>query len=204
MERLANDALPRVRAILAEEIKSARDVPAHIVKRLAHDVELIVSAPVLEYSPLLSDDDLIEIIAGARVEGKLAAIARRAIVGAGVSDAIVATLDVSAVAALLANPNAQIREDTLDRVLESAAEVEAWHLPVVLRADLSLRAVRRIAGFVASSLLEQLQTALATSTKKHRRCSRKRVRERIEVESLTEDTETGEAARGRRRSGGAG
>src|SRR6185436_2370558 len=141
MERLANDALPRVRAILAEEIKAARNIPAHIVRRLAHDVELIVSAPVLEYSPLLSDDDLVEIIAGARVEGKLSAIARRASVGTKVADAIVASLDVSAVAALLANPNAQIREDALDRVLENAAEVEDWHMPMVLRADLSVRAV---------------------------------------------------------------
>jgi uncharacterized protein (DUF2336 family) len=192
MERLAHDTLPRVRAMLAEEIKSARNVPAHIVKRLANDVELIVSAPVLEYSPLLSDDDLIEIIAGARVEGKLAAIARRVSVGAGVSDAIVATLDVSAVAALLANPNAQIREDTLDRVLENAAEVEAWHSPVVLRADLSLRAVRRIAAFVASSLLEQLQQRSCLDEETSSMLS-KRVRERIEVESLTESTDTADA-----------
>jgi uncharacterized protein (DUF2336 family) len=191
MERLANDALPRVRAILAEEIKSARNIPAHIVRRLALDMELIVSAPVLEYSPLLSDDDLIEIIAGARVEGKLAAIARRAAVGASVSDAIVATLDVSAVAALLANPNAQIREDTLDRVIESAAEIEAWHLPVVLRADLSVRAVRRIAGFVASSLIGQLQQRSGLDEETATLLG-KRVRERIDVESLSEDTTVAE------------
>ena len=191
MERLANDALPRVRAILAEEIKAAQNIPAHIVRRLAHDVELMVSAPVLEYSPLLSDADLIEIIAGARVEGKLSAIARRGAVSASVADAIVASLDVSAVAALLANANAQIREDTLDRIIEGAAEVEAWHLPVILRADLSLRAVRRIAGFVASSLIAQLQqrsglddeTALLL---------KKRARERIEVESLSEDAAAAE------------
>ena len=192
MERLANDALPRVRAILAEEIKSARGVPAHIVNRLAQDLELIVSAPVLEYSPLLSDDDLVEIIAGARVEGKLSAIARRASVGAAVSDAIVATLDVSAVAALLANPNAQIREDTLDRIVENAADVEAWHLPVVMRADLSLRAVRRIAGFVASSLIAQLQQRVGLDDETSALLT-KRARERIEMESLSEDAGAAEA-----------
>lgn len=186
MERLANDAAPRVRAILAEEIKSADDIPMHIVRRLAQDVELIVSAPILEYSPLLSDVDLIEIIAGARVEGKLSAIARRTGVSAPVADAIVASLDVSAVAALLANANAQIREDTLDRIIESAAEVEAWHVPVILRADLSLRAVRRIAGFVASSLIAQLQQRNNLDDETTALLS-KRVRERIEVESLSED-----------------
>jgi len=192
MERLANDSLPRVRAILAEEIKSARDIPAHIVRRLALDLELVVSAPVLEYSPLLSDDDLVEVIAAAQVEGKLSAIARRASVGVAVADAIVASLDVSAVAALLSNPNAQIREDTLDRIIENAAEVEAWHLPVVLRADLSLRAVRRIAGFVASSLIAQLQQRSDLDDETATLLG-KRVRERIEVESLGEESGAGEA-----------
>lgn len=186
MERLAQDNLPRVRAILAEEIKSSRNVPAHIVKQLAHDLELIVCAPVLEYSPLLSDQDLIELIAGARVEGSLAAIARRSTVSAPVADSIVASFDVSAIAALLANPNAQIREEALDRVIEGATEVEAWHQPVVVRADLSMRAVRRIATFVSSALLRVLceRDGLDSETASQ---LNKRVRERVDSGALSDD-----------------
>jgi uncharacterized protein (DUF2336 family) len=191
-ERLAQDALPRVRAILSEEIKASASVPAHLVKRLAQDAELIVSAPVLEYSPLLSDEDLIEIIAGARVDGALAAIARRQRVREGVADALVATLDVSAIATLLANPNAQIREEALDRVIEHAAEIEAWHQPVVMRADLSVRAVRRIAGFVSSALLSVLCTksGLDEETATH---LNKRVRERLEAEGVSPDAPSADA-----------
>lgn len=191
MERLAHDSLPRVRAILAEEIKSARNVPAWIVRQLAQDLELIVCAPVLEYSPLLSDDDLIEIVAGAHVEGRLSSIAKRQHVSENLSDAIVASFDVSAVAALLANPNAQIREEALDRIVESAAEIEAWHQPVVMRADLSLRAVRRIAGFVSSALLRTLaeRGGLDENTASF---LNKRVRERIESEGIGTDIETSE------------
>ena len=53
LERLAHDTVPRVRAILAEQIKSSPDVPLHVVQVLARDPELIVRAPVLECSPLL-------------------------------------------------------------------------------------------------------------------------------------------------------
>jgi uncharacterized protein (DUF2336 family) len=53
VERLAHDAVPRVRAILAEQIKSSPHVPVQVVELLAHDAELIVRAPVLECSPLL-------------------------------------------------------------------------------------------------------------------------------------------------------
>jgi len=189
MERLARDSLPRVRAILSEEIKSSSKVPAYIVKQLASDLELIVSAPVLEYSPLLSDEDLIEIVAGANVEGRLSAIAKRSTVSERVSDAVIASFDVSAIAALLANPNAQIREEALDRIVENAEEIEAWHQPVVLRADLSLRAVRRIAGFVSSSLLRLLaeRGGLDEATASF---LSKRVRERLETEGVAHDTKS--------------
>jgi len=53
IERLAHDALPRVRAILAEQIKSSPNVPVHVVEVLARDPELIVRAPILECSPLM-------------------------------------------------------------------------------------------------------------------------------------------------------
>jgi len=192
MERLARDSLPRVRAILAEEIKSSSKVPAHIVKQLAQDLELMVCAPVLEYSPLLSDQDLIEIIAGARVEGSLSAVAHRQEISAPVCDAIVASFDVSAIAALLANSNAQIREETLDRVIENAAALEAWHQPVVMRADLSMRAVRRIATFVSSALLRTLceRSGLDEETSTH---LNKRVRERLENGALNDDVTQAEA-----------
>ena len=157
LDILAHDQLPQVRQIIAEEIKRSETVPRAIVQHLARDLELIVSAPVLEYSPLLSDDDLLEIIESAPVQGALSAISRRATVKAPVADAIAACDDYEAVAALLANPSAQIREETLDELIERAPEAEAWHKPLVERPELSLRAVRRIATFVALALLRLLE-----------------------------------------------
>lgn len=156
LERLAKDEVTRVRQIVAEEIKSCPTVPKRLAVSLARDAELLVCAPVLEYSPLLSDDDLIEIVATSRVHGALEAIARRRCIDGSLADAIVATLDIPAIAHLLTNPNAEIREDTLDRIISDAAAIEAWHLPLVMRPALSLRAVRRIAIFVSRALIEEL------------------------------------------------
>src|SRR5690348_6841493 len=77
LERLAADQVPRVRAVLAEEIKRLDNVPQHVIQALARDVESIVAVPIIEYSPLLSDADLIEIIAEGKVHGVLEAVARR-------------------------------------------------------------------------------------------------------------------------------
>ncbi len=156
LQRLAADHLPRVRAILAEEIKHLDCVPREIIAALARDLEEDVAVPVLAYSPLLSDEDLIEIVASARVQAAVAAVAGRAQVNEKVSAAIVATLDVPAVARLLANPNAKIREDTMAEIVERAESVKSWHGVLVMRTDLSLRALRRIAGFVGTALLREL------------------------------------------------
>lgn len=91
LRTLATDQLPRVRRILATELKSAAGIPVDVVERLARDPDLLVSAPVLESSPLLSDEFLLEIIASRPVQGALDAIARRAGLSARLSDAIVDT-----------------------------------------------------------------------------------------------------------------
>ena len=156
LERLAADQVPRVRAVLAEEIKHLDSIPVHIVQALARDVEEIVCVPILEYSPLLSDADLKEIIAEGKVHAVLAAIARRKPLSANISDAVVSSLDIPAVAALLANPDAAIRDRTLDAIIDQAERISVWQDAVCTRADLSRRAIRRLASFVSAALIEML------------------------------------------------
>jgi uncharacterized protein (DUF2336 family) len=156
LEKLAHDQLPRVRAILVQEIRSLDCIPKAIALALAHDAKAIVAAPILQYSPLLSDADLKEIIAAGQVSEVLAAVARRRPLSANMSEAIVSTLDIPAVAALLTNKDATIRSKTLERIAAQAEDVLEWHTPLMLRADLSSRAVRRLSGFVSRSLLERL------------------------------------------------
>lgn len=156
LEALANDQLPQVRRIIAEELKSFEGAPKHIIMRLASDDHIEVCAPILEYSPLLSTEDLKEIIAASTVDGALESIARRSSVDEDVSEAITSSLDIPAVVTLLANKNAQIRESTLDNIIDQAVEIQDLHSPLVSRSNLSIRAMKRIATFVASSLVDQM------------------------------------------------
>lgn len=153
IEKLAQDQEPRVRTILAEEIKTSTFVPRHVVQALSRDQELSVCGPILRYSPLLSDADLIELIATTQVTGAIEAIAGREALSADVSDKVVASLDIPAVATLLANDSAQIRAEAMEEIVRNAEEVSQWHGPVSMRPDLSIRAVRRIAQFVGRDLL---------------------------------------------------
>ncbi|MBL6958160.1 MAG: DUF2336 domain-containing protein [Rhodospirillales bacterium] len=156
LEALARDQVVRVRQILSETLKDFTDVSPEVIRRLARDAEIVVSGPVLEYSPVLTDEDLLEIIREDTVTGKLNAIATRANLQEPVSDAIVDTDDKEAITLLLANESAQIREETLDFLVDKAPDVEQWHEPLVQRPGLPAKAATRLAKFVADNLIEYL------------------------------------------------
>jgi hypothetical protein len=153
---LVRDQLPRVRRAIAEALKSVSDAPYDIISKLARDPITAVAAPVLEFSPVLTDEDLIDIIQSSPLTSSLMAISRRINVGEEVSNAIVGTADVSAITSLLNNQSAQIREETLDAIIDAAPVFPTWHEPLVRRRQLPGRAALRIASFIADSLLQKL------------------------------------------------
>ena len=180
LEKLARDQEARVRAILAEEIKHLHCVPKDIVQLLAHDLKIAVAGPILEYSPLLSDADLIEIIARGCASEAVEAIARRSPVSEDVSDAVVTALDIPGIAALLTNSDAKIRREAMEKITEQAEAISQWHMPLTLRFDLSGRVLRRIATFVGSGLLDKL-TAHSGLDEETRLYLKKQLQTRLQV-----------------------
>jgi len=157
LESLARDQATKVRQILSEALKDVADAPPAVIRRLARDIELAVAGPVLEFSPVLTDEDLLEIIESEHANGALSAISRRSHVATNVADAIAKSDDEQAITELLSNPSAQIREETLDMLVDRAPSIEAWHDPLVHRPRLSSKAASRLATFVADTLLKVLE-----------------------------------------------
>jgi uncharacterized protein (DUF2336 family) len=188
LAKLASDQVPRVRQLLAEELKHAVGVSSAVIEKLARDDDPSVAAPVLEYSPLLNDELLLDIIAGTPEGAALLAISRRAGLTEPVADAVVATDDDDAICSLLSNRSAQIREETLDTLVEQSASVPTWHAPLVLRPALSGCAVRRLAEFVADALVRDLERRSYIDAKTAAALSRT-MRDRLgeEEELATED-----------------
>lgn len=158
IDMLARDQVTRVRQILAEALKDVAHAPPDVINRLARDSEMIVAAPVLEFSPVLTDEDLLDIIHSSPIPGALSAISKRSQVHLRISDAIAASDDIEAIGLLLGNRSAQIREETLDKLIERAPDVERWHEPLVGRVHLTSGAAARIARFVAENLLHDLES----------------------------------------------
>src|SRR5580658_3480529 len=74
---LAEDEAVRVRAAIADAVKDLPDAPRALILRLAHDAAASVCEPVIRFSPLLTADDLVSLVAEAPSSGTLLAVARR-------------------------------------------------------------------------------------------------------------------------------
>lgn len=179
LEILARDEMPRVRALIAEELKNADNVPKSLILQLAGDLEDIVAAPILEYSPLLNQADLLELLARGMRTRKVVALAKRRNIEEALSDALVGKNDLHAIGALVANKSAKISVKAFDVIAEKAEMNKEWHNAMVYRDDLPLRTILRIATFVSAALMEALILRNQDS-KEHVEGLRKAVRDRIE------------------------
>jgi uncharacterized protein (DUF2336 family) len=151
---LTRDAATLVRHALAEQLKESRAVPRDVALALAHDVDE-VSLPILTHSLVLSDDDLIEIVRGSGA-AKQAAIAGRAHVSAAVAEAIVAADQPAALAALVGNDGAELKEETLQHVLDRHGDKEQINVPMARRTELPVTVLERLVVAASTAIRDVL------------------------------------------------
>ena len=155
--RLAADAEVLVREALAANLKTTADLPHDLAVALARDVDS-VSLPVLKYSEVLTDDDLIEIVRGKDAAAKQVAIAQRATVSTAVADALLDTGNETAVARLVANEGAELTEAALGRVLAGYQKSEAVAESIARRPSLP----PAISEHLVSAMAKKLQSYLVS------------------------------------------
>lgn len=114
--RIAADAVEAVRAALSESLRASPLLPHDVAVRLAADVEA-VAAPILQFSPVLTEDDLIAIVRGGLV-GKQSAVAARVGLPSTVAQVICDVGETAAVQTLLRNETAAVPEAALTRSLD--------------------------------------------------------------------------------------
>lgn len=153
---MVRDVEVRVRESLARAVKESTSLSHDIAISLAKDVDQ-VALPMLAYSSVLTDEDLIEIVHEAGPK-KQQAIATRLEVSAGVSEALVDRGDEDAVHLLVSNHGADIPENSLEKVLDKFGDRDRLHGPLAARPKLPLRVAERMVSMVSDSLQEYILT----------------------------------------------
>ena len=155
MIMLLDDPSPLVRRALAEVFASSRKAPRVIVHALAAD-QPDIARPLLARSPLLLEQDLVDLIATSQPEAQMA-IAGRAMLPRSLAAAIAEVGSAEACLTLVENPDADIAPFSIDRIVERFGHLAAIResllgrddLPMAIRQALLSKLSQTLAGFVA-------------------------------------------------------
>lgn len=156
MIMLLDDSSPLVRRALAEALASDENAPRVVVHALASD-QPDVALPVLTCSPLLLEDDLVDLIATGPADVQVA-IASRAFLPRSLAAAIAEVAGPEACLELLENPDADIAPFSMDRIIDRFGHHAPIRETMLARDDLSMamrqallsKLSQTLAGFVTA------------------------------------------------------
>ncbi len=151
---MLKDAEVRVREAMAETLKDNPAVPHDIALAMANDV-VSVALPILRFSDVLTDADLIEIVRNQDVSRQVA-IAGRKHVSELVSSALVDTENEDVVFKLIGNDGADISEHDLGKVVDVFGENEDFGNAMVLRPKLPVTIAERLVTLVSENMRIEL------------------------------------------------
>lgn len=153
-EIMVEEAASRVRVALAEHLKECRDISHDLALRLAQD-EDAVAGPILRYSELLTDDDLIAIIRSSG-NAKHFAIADRAHLSETVTDGLLEHGTPTVVSRVMANTGARVSPTTLERVMDIYGNDDSVTGAIARRGLLPVSVAERLVTLATESLEKQL------------------------------------------------
>lgn len=151
---LVHDVAVSVREALARCLDDNPAAPRDIVLKLARDIDR-VALPVLERSPVLTDEDLVGLVYYGS-PAKQCAIAGRPDVAAPVSEAIAHRGDRTAVLRLVHNAGAIINEAAATMLVNRYADDADVSVPLVQRGEMPALLVERLIAMVSEQLREYL------------------------------------------------
>lgn len=158
---MAADAAELVRRALAVTLRNSPVVPHDVAMKLAKDVES-VALPMINFSPVFTDDDLAEIVRlGDPV--RQVAVAKRPVLSETVTTAIVEVGVEKAVETACANDNATFAENALQKAIDRFSESETVLQAVAYRNVLPMAVTERLIVLVGDTLREHLINAHALS-----------------------------------------
>ncbi len=161
LRAMASDAELVVRQAVASALRYSKELPHDVAIKLARD-DFRVAQPVLESSPVLSDQDLIAVLADGGAQ-KQVSIARRADVSEQVAAAVIDTGNAAAVVTLVENESAELSEDLYDRTLRRYSRFETIKSAMVHRTILPVTIAERLVALVSDKLKIELVTRHALS-----------------------------------------
>lgn len=147
---LVRDVETRVRQALAETVCHSPSLPGEIASRLARDA-IEVARPILENSPVLSDEELIDVVRTNAMQYALA-VAGRENVSEALADALIDTGEQQVVLRVVGNTGAKLSSQAVKRVAEDYRSDGEVQDRLVRRPELPYELVEQLVGVIGDRL----------------------------------------------------
>jgi uncharacterized protein (DUF2336 family) len=151
---LAQDAAELVRRTLSVALRNSPRLPRDVALKLARDVET-VALPVLQYSPSLTDQDLIELIQAVQGD-KQVAIASRERVNPQLCEIIAAHAESQAVSTLARNRGASWTNKAFDKSVERFSEDNEVTTALISRENIPVHVAEKLVSLVSGQAFDML------------------------------------------------
>lgn len=156
LKMLVQDTEVLVRKTLAENLCHFTNVPQDIMVMLAHDLD-VVALPVLEFSTVLSEEDLEHLIENTEKLTHLKAIARREHLPCMIVEALVNKKKTEIVEILVTNPQTIFFEKTLTKIIREYENNRPILELLIKRGDLPATVVEKLVKHLSLDLQETLK-----------------------------------------------
>jgi uncharacterized protein (DUF2336 family) len=147
---LTRDVEMTIRIALAERLADDTTVPTDLILLLADD-SIEVARPVILRSPLLSDEDMLHLIAQCDVAHQ-EAVAARPHIGEAVSEALAKCDAETVLVTLVRNATAKISGPAYETLVEKSKKLVSLQEPITKRGDLPPPLASRMCGWVSDAL----------------------------------------------------
>ena len=164
LRRLVRDVEMAIRIALAERLADDTTAPHDLILLLADD-KIEVARPLLLRSPLLSDEDILRLIAEG-TEQHQEIVANRPNIGEPVTDVLSKSEAESVLVALVRNATAKISSLTYETLVEKSRHIASLQEPLTRRPDLPPVLANRMCDFVTDALKSYITQNYAISAAK--------------------------------------
>ena len=120
---------------LSDRLAPVPNAPSNVIRQLSRDNDIEIAGPILQHSPVPTDDDLVE-IAKTKSQAHLAAIAGRQHINEPVTDVLVERGEPGVVLKVTANEGARFSEMSFVRLITGAANDRELAAIVAKRKDI--------------------------------------------------------------------
>lgn len=151
---MVHDVEIKVRAVLSESLKKARNIPQDIVEAIINDHDS-VAIPFIKWYEDFSKEDLLQILEFQSIN-KQKAVAERENLTEDISQYIVERCPEEVINTLIQNPTANIKEQSYFSIINKYHDSDTIKESLISRPELPITVIEKIVNYLSQELKRRL------------------------------------------------